>query len=242
VLARLQGDLELATGHADQAEASYRRAIDADPNQLESYGKLAGLYNRQGRGSEVIRTYEAALAKNPKSGELHLVLGTLREAQGEAGIDAAIQHYEKAVELNPDLAAAKNNLAFWLAERGTELDRALDLAQEAKAVLAKNPRTNPMSADTLGWVFYKKNLPEAAVNYLREAVGGLDPSFPQDRQTRPLIRHHLALALAALGDKQNAATEWKQALAEQAELPKAANAPEPGWMKEAREGLAKLGA
>lgn len=242
VLARLQGDVEMATGKLDEAERSYNRAIEADPNQLESYGKLAGLFNVQGRSGEVIATYEAALAKNPKSGELHLVLGILREAQGGAGIDAAIQHYEQAIALNPDLAAAKNNLAYWLAERGTDLDRALDLAQEAKAVLAKNPRTNPASADTLGWVFYKKKLPEAAVNYLREAVGGFDPTYPADRQTRPLVRHHLALALSELGDTSGAASEWQQALAEFQQLPRPANAAEPDWVREARAGLAKLGA
>jgi len=241
-LARMQGDVELALGKLDEAEVSYRRAIDVDPNQLESYGKLALLYTRQGRGNEVIRTYESALAKNPKSGELHLILGTLEEARGPSGIESAMQHYEKAIELNPELAAAKNNLAFWLAEKGTDLDRALDLAQEAKAVLARNPRTNPSSADTLGWVFYKKNLPEAAVNYLREAVGGLDPTYLQDRQTRPLVRHHLALALAALGDKQEAASEWKAALGEYAELPKAKGAVDPVWVADARAGLAKLGA
>jgi tetratricopeptide (TPR) repeat protein len=239
-LARLQGDLELALGKPEAAEASYRRAVDADPNGLESYGKLAGLYTRLGRANEVIRTYEAALAKNPKSGELHLVLGTLNEAQGR--VDDAIVHYEKAIELNPDLAAAKNNLAYWLAERGTDLDRALDLAQEAKAVLAKNPRTNPASADTLGWVFYKKNLPDAAVNYLREAVGGFDPSYPQDRATRPQVRHHLALALVAVGEKQEAASEWKLALGEWAELPRPEGAAEPDWVTQARAELAKLGA
>ena len=241
-LARMQGDLEAALGQGDAAEASYRRAIEIDPNQLESFGKLAGLYIRMGRGSEVVRTYETALERNPKSGELHLVLGTLKEAQGGRGIDDAMVHYEKAIELNPELAAAKNNLAFWLAEKGTDLDRALDLAQEAKAVLAKNARTNPAAADTLGWVFYKKNLPDAAVNYLREAVSGFDPAYPQDRQTRPQVRHHLALALAALGEKDDAKQEWTLALDEFAELPKPPGAAEPAWVVEARAGLAKLGA
>jgi tetratricopeptide (TPR) repeat protein len=241
-LARMQGDLELALGKADAAEASYRRAVEVDPNQLESYAKLAGLYTRLGRNSEVERTYETALAKNPKSGELHLILGVLKEARGGRSIDDAMAHYEKAVELNPDLAAAKNNLAYWLAEKGTDLDRALDLAQEAKAVLAKNPRTNPASADTLGWIFYKKNLPDAAVNYLREAVGGFDSSIPQDRATRPQVRHHLALALSALGEKQEAKAEWKLALGEYAELPKTQGASDPDWVREARSALAKLGA
>lgn len=239
-LARLVGDIAYRSGRADLAEASYQKAIEIDPNQLESYGRLAGLLSSQRRSSEVVRTYEAALTKNPKSGELHLVLGILKEAQGPAGIDAAVKHYEQAIVLNPELAAAKNNLAFWLAERGGDLDRALDLAQEAKALLAKNPRTNPAAADTLGWVFFKKKLPEAAVNYLREAVGGFDPTIESDRQTRPLVRHHLALALAATGDKAQAAAEWKLALGEYQALPKGQGAKDPPWVAEARSALAKL--
>jgi hypothetical protein len=57
-----------------------------------------------------------------------------------------------------------------------------------------------------------------------------------------MVRHHLALALAALGDKGEAASEWKMAIHEYQELPKAPNAPEPEWLKEARAGLAKAGA
>ena len=235
-LARLSGDAAVAVGRADQAEASYRRAIEVDPNDLESYGRLAGFLARQHRGADVLRTYEGALEKNPKSGELHLVVGMLKEAEGTpSSIDAAMAHYEQAIELNPDLAAAKNNLAFWLAERGTNLDRALDLAQEAKALLAKDPATNPAAADTLGWVFYKKNLPDAAVNYLREAVGGFPPGHP----TLPLVRHHLALALAAKGDGPAAAKEWDQALREYQALPRPAGTPEAEWVKAARAGLAK---
>jgi tetratricopeptide (TPR) repeat protein len=238
-LARLHGDVALAMRQFPLAEQSYQRAIELDPNQLDSYGRLAGLLAAQRRSDEVIRTYETALEKNPKAGEVHLLLGMLKEAD-EKTIPDAMQHYERAIELNPELAAAKNNLAYWIAERGGDLDRALDLAQEAKAELSKNPRTNPAAADTLGWVFFKKDLPETAVNYLREAVGGFDPSVDSDRRTLPLVRHHLALALAASGESAEAASEWKQALAEYAALPKPANSPDPAWVSEARAGLAKV--
>jgi hypothetical protein len=56
------------------------------------------------------------------------------------------------------------------------------------------------------------------------------------------VRHHLALALAALGNKKEAAKEWEGALDEYAELPKAKGAPDPVWVAEARSELAKLGA
>ncbi len=236
-LARLAGDVEAVSGHVDKAEASYRRAIELNANDLEAYGRLAALLARiPGRGGEIVKTYEDALAKNPKSGEIQLILGLLKEGQGvatrnDALIEAAVQHYEQAIQLNPDLAVAKNNLAYWLAERGGNLDRALDLAQEAKEVLPSTPEV----ADTLGWVFYKKKLPDVAVNYFREAVGGL----PHGSPTLPLVRHHLALAEAGSGDPKAAAAEWEMALKEQAALqPK--GAPDPEWVAEARAGLSKV--
>ena len=78
------------------------------------------------------------------------------------------------------------------------------------------------------------------MNYLREAVGGFDPTIESDRQTRPLVRHHLALALAATGDKVQAAAEWKLALSEYQALPKGQGAKDPIWVAEARSALAKL--
>jgi hypothetical protein len=78
------------------------------------------------------------------------------------------------------------------------------------------------------------------VNYLREAVGGFDPTIPSDAQTRPLVRHHLALALTALGDKAQAKNEWTLALSEYSSLPKAPNALEPDWVEDARAGLDAL--
>jgi tetratricopeptide (TPR) repeat protein len=236
-LARLAGDMDVALGKADDAERSYRRAIALDANDLDAYGRLAALLGRvPGRSNEIVKTYEDALAKNPKSGQIQLILGLLKEGQGVASrneklIDEAIQHYEQAIQLNPDLAVAKNNLAYWLAERGSNLDRALDLAQEAKEMLPSTPEV----ADTLGWVFYKKKLPDVAVNYFREAVGAFPPGSP----TLPLVRHHLALAEAGSGDPRSAAEEWEQALKEQAAI-QPQGAPDPAWVAEARAGLSKL--
>jgi tetratricopeptide (TPR) repeat protein len=229
----LFGELSAGAGLRAEAEAAFRKAIEVDPNQLAGYGSLAGLMIRTGRKDEAIATYEAALAQNPKSASLHLMLGSLLEAAGRS--EDAMPHYEAAIEIDPELAVAKNNLAYLLAERGQNLDRALDLAQEAKAELPDDPN----AADTLGWVLYKKKVPAAAIGYLREAVGGLKPEDPN----LPLVRHHLALAYEANEQPEQAIEALLQAVAE-LDAKRAATGPqprpEPPWAEDVRGQLQRL--
>jgi tetratricopeptide (TPR) repeat protein len=227
----LQGDVAQIAGRASEAERSYKAAIEQDPNNLDAYQRLAGMYAAAGDSRQVIGTYERALEANPKSGPLHLLLGSLYETNGNTA--RAIERYEEAIRLDPDLAVAKNNLAYLFAESGQNLDRALDLAQEAKELLPDNPNT----ADTLGWVLFKKDSAPAAINYLREAVGGMSPDDPN----LPLVRHHLAQAYRASGDEQMAVTTWQEALgdiarqtAPQGDRP---GKPEPPYAGQIREAL-----
>ena len=122
-----------------------------------------------------------------------------------------------------------------MAERGKDLDRALDLAQEAKAKLPDNPN----AADTLGWVLYKKNVPAAAISYLREAVGGLRPEDP----SLPLVRHHLALAYEANEEPEQAIAALEQAVVELDALRTGADGkprPEAPWAQDVRDQLSRL--
>ena len=86
------------------------------------------------------------------------------EAQGKQ--DEARRRYERLVEADPRAAVASNNLAWMYASRGEQLDRALQLAQAAKAELPDNPAVN----DTLAYVYIKKQLPALAIPLLRLAV------------------------------------------------------------------------
>jgi tetratricopeptide (TPR) repeat protein len=229
----LYGEMSAAGRRTDDAEAAFRKAIELEPNAIGGYQSLAMLFVMTGRVAEAIGTYEKALEQKPSSGSLHLMLASLLEASGRP--EEAIGHYESAIELDPELAIAKNNLAYLLAERGQDLDRALDLAQEAKAKLPDNPN----AADTLGWVLYKKNVPAAAINYLREAIGGLPPEDPN----LPLVRHHLALAYEANEEPQEAIAVLEQAVAELDALKTASDGrqrAEPRWAQDVRDQLGRL--
>ena len=201
-LQMVNGLRAVMTGDLQGAEASYKQAIEVDDRTSEAYVRLADLYARTGRTGETIETYEASLAVDPAQPRLHHTLGLLYERTGE--LTRAVQHYEEAIRHQEDHAEAKNNLAYLYAESGENLDRALDLAQDAKQLMPDDPN----AADTLGWVLYRRGVPSAAIAFLREAEAGLVVRVNQgrsgDQANLGLIRHHLAAAYEASGDTDSA--------------------------------------
>jgi tetratricopeptide (TPR) repeat protein len=236
-LQRLSGIALLAAGQGPQAEARLRRAIELDPNNLAAYQGLAQYLLGSNRQEEGISTYERAVEAQPNSAPLRFTLGTLYESTARRA-DAKLQ-YEEAIKLDPNLAVAKNNLAYLMADEGKELDRALDLAQEAKSRMPDSPNV----ADTLGWVLLKKGIPEAAIGYLQEA----ENTFPPGHPDVGYVRVHLALAYEAAKQPERAREVLDRALASLEEARSAAAASgatvaDPPWAGEARSMLERLSA
>jgi tetratricopeptide (TPR) repeat protein len=112
---------------------------------------------------------------------------------------------EKVLAENPNMAAAKNDLAFLLAEDGIDLDRALLLAKEAQRGLSDSPAT----ADTVGYVYYRKGLYAAALQQFRYAIELGRASGPVDD---PGVHYHMGLTLYAMGRNEQAARAFRESL------------------------------
>ena len=97
-------------------------------------------------------------------------------------------------------AVAANNLAYLYTLRSEKLDTALQLAQTAKQKLPDDPAI----IDTLGWVYYKKNLPDLAIPILRQSV--------EREPSNYLYHYHLGLAVSRTGDKPQARASLERAL------------------------------
>ncbi len=220
-LVRLLGQVSYLERDLPAAEARFKQAIELAPDDVGVYETLAGFLAATGRSEDVVPTLEAALEKSPKTASLHSTLGSIYLAKGRT--KDAQARYEEAIRLDPKLGLAKNDLAYLLAESGENLDRAFDLAREAKALLPESA----VVADTLGYVLLKRNLPDTALSYFQEAVAGMDPDDP----LLPTVRHHLALTYEATGDLERAREQVEQALADLAAKheagPEAARAPDP---------------
>jgi tetratricopeptide (TPR) repeat protein len=105
----------------------------------------------------------------------------------------AVALYESVVESGESLPSARNDLAFLLARRGSDLDRALQLAQQAYQALPQDPEV----LDTLGYVFLRRGLPEVASAHLRKAVD------LAEEQGTPRATHYYHLGLALRLGRQN---------------------------------------
>ena len=187
-----------ATGDAAKAEEFLRRAIDADASNLEAYTLLGQLYVSQRKLDQALAEYDKLAARQPGAIMPQTMAGLILQAQGKP--DEARERYERLVEVAPRAAVASNNLAWMYASRGEQLDRALQLAQAAKAELPDNPAIN----DTLAFVYLKKQLPSLAIPLLNLAIAK-EPG-------NPAYHYHLGLAYIQSGDKAAARKSLEQAL------------------------------
>ncbi len=118
--------------------------------------------------------------------------GHLLEQQGR--LEQAAEQYRKALELTPDLPAARNRLGITL----NKLGRHAEASAEFRAALARQPNTAHLY-NNLGFSLYLENRYEEADQALAHAIE-LQPNFTRAHMNRGLVLAKLnrdADALAA---------------------------------------------
>lgn len=232
----VDGEAKLAVGDRQGARLALEHAIELDPRNVTAQLALADLETREGNIDTMISIIESAAGAVPESSDLQYRLALAYESKGRN--EQAIDAYEKSISLNADLAVAKNNLAYLLAESGGDLDRALELAQQAKEALPDDGS----AADTLGWVLLRRGVPSAAIGYLQEAV----ERFPADAsEVQGIVRNHLAEAYERNKDVEKAISESRKSVDYSQKLAKAAKErgvdyAEPDWSREANARIERL--
>ena len=102
----------LQTG-SPEAEAAFRDALRADPNNATEHINFGGLLAQQGRFDEALAEYQKAEALLPENDEVHYDTGYALLHTGQA--DAAVGELSEAVRLRPSSADNHDELGVALA-------------------------------------------------------------------------------------------------------------------------------
>ena len=182
----------------DDAIATFKGLLEKNPSSADLMFRLGETYRRKGDINVAADMFRKSSKAAPNSTYPLLQLGLILETIGP--VDQAKAVYEQILKLDPNNAVTLNNLAYRKAEDGQDLDAALTMAQHARQIA---PNSTAM-ADTLGWIYIKKNLSADAERIFKDLV--------DKEPTNSTFHYHYGLALKQKGDKPSARREFESAL------------------------------
>ena len=187
--------------YADAIKAS-EKALEYNPDNVDLRRYVAGCYYQMEEFDKAIASYEETLSM-VDSTELVLraeIITGLGDIYSQIKDTVkAIECYERALELDPLNSGALNNYAYFLAQRGEDLDRAERMA----ALAVKDDPDNANFIDTYAWVFFAKKDYEKALLYIKQAV-----DLDEDNH----LLEHYGDILWFIGEKDQAVEQWNKAL------------------------------
>jgi tetratricopeptide (TPR) repeat protein len=198
-LRKAVADTALRIDKLDVAEPLYRQMLEADPKSFETCMRLGEIFRRKGQLPAAIEMLKKGQQLAPTNAGVNLQLAMTLDAAGVRG--QSLPLYEAVLKTDPENPIALNNVAYMYADEGRDLELALTYAQTAKKRL---PNADDV-ADTLGWVYLKKNLTSNAMTIFK------DLAVKQPKN--PTYHYHLGAALLQKGDKPAAKQSLQTALA-----------------------------
>jgi tetratricopeptide (TPR) repeat protein len=197
-IAAMKSDQARAKVLFQQAAANFKDILTSTPKSSDVWLRLGVMQRQVGEYESALASFEQAGSINPHSAEALLNQAMLLEALSRT--KEASDAYNKVLGIDPENPIALNNLAFLNAQGRANLDQAMTFAERAR----KKYPNNPDISDTLGFIYFQKNLNPEALRIFRQVV---------EEQPRNATFHlHLAMALLKQGDKQGAREEARKAL------------------------------
>ncbi|MBQ7204348.1 MAG: tetratricopeptide repeat protein [Muribaculaceae bacterium] len=187
--------------YADAIKAS-EKALEYNPENLDLYGYVAGCYHQMKEYAKTIEAYENILTRTDSTDLKRRadIFTGMGDAYSEMGDSAkTIECYEKALVLDPTNSGALNNYAYFLAQRGQDLDHAERMA----ALALKDEPDNANFIDTYAWIFFAKKDYAKALLYIKSAV--------EKDEDNHLLEHYGDI-LWFNDEKEAAVEQWTKAL------------------------------
>ncbi len=194
----------------EKSETNVRQALTLDPKTPDAYTLLANIHFARGAVEDAKADLRAAIAAHPRRLLNYMALVTQYEK--EDNWEEARKVCEKAHDVDRAAPLVAAELAFLYLEHGGDVNAAVSLAQIAKQKLPDSPVT----ADALGWAYYKLGSLSSAVVQLKESSDKVPGN--------PIYRYHLGMAYMASRQFDLARLSLRAALRTDPQFPYAANA------------------
>lgn len=183
-------------GKEKELVAALDEALELAPRSYTANLMRGEVALRQGQPQIALTRLRAANEVKARS-SLALRVGVIAQALGESA--TARNYYEQALELEPESFVTNNQLAWFLASRGEDLNRALKLAKSADKLHPGNASIQ----HTIGYIYYLQEDYQQSAHYVRAA-------FEHAGWDIPLIGWTLARVELELGNRDVARNLLKQ--------------------------------
>ncbi len=186
------------TGRKEQFIRVLEHKRQSRPDIREVAERLVLIYADDGRIAEADRVI-ADLRRSAEgdSDLLYEISNLYVEINDQKSAEGVL---EEALKVDPQHSSAANNLGYYLAQEGRDLDRAEALVR----IAVKAEPDNQSFLDSLGWVMYKRGRLEPAREFLEQAVA-------QTIKPNPVVLDHLGDAYYRLGRRDDAVKRWESA-------------------------------
>jgi membrane associated rhomboid family serine protease/tetratricopeptide (TPR) repeat protein len=174
------GALYLAQNQPDQAVREYAEALRLNPDDPLSRVGLAEAYQAQGNTAKAQELMRGLMRAAKLTADEEATLGT--ELYQHKLYEQAVAHLERALQLDPKLAVAHNNLAWLFAtSEDPKFRRPRQALEHAQRAVELTNWKQPEFIDTLAEAYYAIGNYQAAVNAEVRALQ-LAPNHPEYQQ------------------------------------------------------------
>ena len=196
-----------------------------NPDEMAFYYYQGIAYYREGQLDQALNAFHNGIGVITQQSDpdivsdFYAVMGDILHQKGND--KEAFAAYDSCLVWKDDNYGCLNNYAYYLSERGIQLDKA---EQMSYRVIKAEPK-NATYLDTYAWILFKQGRYTEAKIYI-------DQTLQCDSDTSAVLLEHAGDIYYFAGEKERAVDFWQQALARAAEV-----VPEPGQPVEDRQQI-----
>ena len=194
------GEIALAQKKYDVARTQFETLVQLEDTVEQNWQSLALSYLLLGDTAQAKQVYRRGLGHvvgDSSRVKLTFSLAAVMERSGQ--FDSAAVTFKELLRKWPEFYPALNYLGYMYADKGINL-------REAQTMIERAVKADPQNAaylDSYGWVFYRLNKYDLALDQLKKAAG-----LTKDAT----VFEHLADTYKALGKRDEARQWWQRAL------------------------------